>query len=86
MLRVLGEQPQHEGFERFRDLGTQAADREGRFVEVAVEHAEGGGARERHVPAEEFVHQHPERVQIRVRADRAAHRLLGGHVGGRADG
>lgn len=86
MLRVLGEQPQDESFERLGYLRAQLADRERRLVEVAVQHAEGGGARERDVPAEQFVHQHAEGVEVGVRADRAAHRLLGGHVGGAADG
>ena len=86
MLRVLGEQAQHERLQRLGDLGAQPAHRQRRLVQVAVQHAERGGARERHVAAEEFVQQHPERVQVRVRADRAAHRLLGRHVGGAADG
>lgn len=86
MLRVLGEQAQHEGFEGLRDLGADAPHGDRRFVQVPVQHAERGGARERDVAAEEFVEQHPERVQVGVRADRAAHRLLGCHVRGRADG
>lgn len=86
MLRVLGEQVQDERFERLGDLGADTADGHRRLVQVPVQHAEGRGARERHVPAEEFVQDHAERVQVGVRADRTAHRLLGGHVGGRSDG
>ena len=86
VLRVLGEQPQHERFQRLGHLGAQPAHGQRRLVQVAVQHAEGGRARERHVSAEEFVQQHAERVQVGVRADRAAHRLLGRHVGGAADG
>jgi hypothetical protein len=86
VLGVLGEQPQHQRFERLGHLGPHPAHRHGRLVEVAVQHAEGAGARERHVAAEQFVQQHAERVQVGVRADGAAHRLLGRHVGGRADG
>ncbi|GDY63481.1 hypothetical protein SAV14893_028740 [Streptomyces avermitilis] len=77
VLRVLGQQAQDERFEGFRHLGAQPAHRERRLVEVTVQHAERGGAGERYVAAEEFVDEHAERVQIGVRADRAAHRLLG---------
>lgn len=86
MLRVLREQPQDQRFECLGDLGAGAAHGQRRLVQVPVQHAEGGGAGERHVSAEEFVHEHAQCVQVGVRADRAAHRLLGGHVGGRADG
>lgn len=85
MLRVLGEQAQHQALQRLRDLGADPAHGQRRLVQVPVQHAERGGAGERHVAAEQFVQQHPERVQVGVRADRAAHRLLGRHVGGRAD-
>ncbi len=53
---------------------------------MAVQDAERGRSGERDVSAEEFVQQDPEGVQVGVRADRAAHRLLGGHVGRGADG
>ncbi len=86
VLRVLGEQAQDEGLQRLGDLGPDAAHRQRRFVQVAVEDAERRGARERDVAAEQFVQEHAERVQVGVRADGSAHRLLGGHVGGRADG
>lgn len=86
MLRVLGEQAQDQGFECLGDLGTDTAHGQRRLVQVPVQHAERGRAGERHVAAEEFVQDHTERVQVGVRTDRAAHRLLGGHVGGRADG
>lgn len=82
VLRVLGQQAQDETLQRGRHLGAQTAHRERRLVEVAVQHAERCRAGERHVSAEEFVQQHAECVQVGVRADRAAHRLLGGHVGG----
>ncbi|GAA3302829.1 hypothetical protein GCM10020295_49740 [Streptomyces cinereospinus] len=52
---------------------------------MPVQHPERRGARERDLTAEEFVQQYAERVQVRVRADRAAHGLLGRHVRGRAD-
>ncbi len=86
MLRVLGEQPQHQGLEGLGHLGADPAYRHGRLVQVPVQHPERRRSRERHVAAEQLVHQHPERVQVGVRADRAAHRLLGRHVGRRADG
>ncbi|MGY4277830.1 hypothetical protein ACVILE_004010 [Streptomyces sp. M18.1] len=82
MLRVLGEQAQDEGFEGFRDLGADTAHGQRRLVQVPVEDAQGGRSRERHVPAEQFVQQYAECVQVGVRTDRAAHRLLRGHVGG----
>lgn len=86
VLRVLGEQAQDERLQGFRYLGSEAAHGQRRLVQVPVEHPEGRRTGERHVPAEEFVEEYAECVQVRVRADRAAHRLLGGHVGGRADG
>lgn len=86
VLWVLGEQAQHERLQRLGHLGAQTAHGQRRLVQVPVQHAEGRRARERDVSAEEFVQQHPERVQVGVGADRAAHRLLGRHVGGRADG
>ncbi len=86
VLRVLGQQAQHERFEGLRDLGADTAHGQRGFVQVPVQHTECRRARERHVSAEEFVQQYAECVEVGVRADRAAHRLLGGHVGGRADG
>lgn len=86
MLRVLGEQAQDERFQRLGHLGAGPAHGQRRLVQVAVQHAERRRARERHVAAEQFVQEDAECVQVRVRADRAAHRLLGRHVGGRADG
>lgn len=86
MLGVLGEEPQHEALQGLGDLGAPPPDGQWRFVEVAVEHPEGGGTRERDVAAEEFVQEDPEGVEVGVRADRAAHGLFGGHVGGAADG
>ncbi len=86
MLRVLGEQAQHQRLQGLGDLGADPAHGQRRLVQVPVQHAERRRAGERHVAAEQLVQEHAERVQVRVRADRAAHRLLGGHVGGRADG
>lgn len=86
MLRVLGEQAQDQGFERLRDLGADAAHGQRGLVEVPVQYAERRGSRERDVAAEQFVQQYAECVQVGVRADGAAHGLLGRHVGGRADG
>lgn len=86
VLRVLGEQPQHERFQRLGDVGPDAADRQRWFVQMPVQHAEGGGPGERHIAAEQFVQQDAEGVEVGVRADRAAHGLLGGHVGRGADG
>ncbi len=85
VLRVLGEQPQHQGLQRLGHLGAEPAHGQRGLVQVPVQHAERGGAGERHLAAEQFVHQHAERVQVGVRADRAAHRLFRRHVGGRAD-
>ncbi|EHN72817.1 hypothetical protein SMCF_7774 [Streptomyces coelicoflavus ZG0656] len=86
VLRVLGEQAQHQGLERLRDLGTDAAHGQRGLVQVPVQHAERRRAGERDVAAEQFVQQHTERVQVGVRAHGAAHGLLGCHVGGGADG
>lgn len=86
VLRVLGEQAQDQGFERLGDLGAQAAHGDRGLVQVPVQDAQCRRARERDVAAEEFVQQDTECVQVGVRADRAAHGLLGRHVGGRADG
>lgn len=82
MLRVLGEESQDERFERLGDFGADAAHGHRGLVQVPVQHAERCRARERDVAAEEFVQHDAECVQVGVRADRAAHRLLGGHVGG----
>ncbi len=86
VLRVLGEQAQDQRFERLGDLRADAAHGQRGLVQVPVEHAERGGTGERDVAAEQFVQQDAERVQVGVRADGAAHGLLGCHVGGRADG
>lgn len=85
MLRVLGQQAQHEGLQRLGHLGADPAHGQRRLVQMPVQHTERRGTGERHLAAEQFVQQHTERVQVGVRADRAAHRLLGRHVGGRAD-
>src|SRR5690606_20647735 len=86
VLRVLGQQAQHQRFQGLGDLGAEPADGHGRLVQVAVQDAEGGGTGERHVAAEQFVHEDAEGVEVGVGADGAAHGLFGGHVGGRADG
>lgn len=86
MLRVLREQAKDQSFECLGDLGADPAYGLRRLVQVPVQYAERRRAGERHVSAEEFVQDHAECVQVGVGADRAAHRLLGGHVGGRADG
>ncbi|CAM5562379.1 hypothetical protein STENM36S_09314 [Streptomyces tendae] len=86
VLRVLGEQAQDQGLERLRDLRADAAHRQRGLVQVPVQHAERRGTGERDVAAEQFVQQHPEGVEVGVRADGAAHGLLRRHVGGRADG
>src|SRR5690606_36904438 len=85
-LRVVGQQAQHQRSQRLGDVGAEPAGGDGRLVQVAVQDAEGGGTGERHVAAEQFVHEDAEGVEVGVGADGAAHGLFGGHVGGRADG
>ncbi|MQY16850.1 hypothetical protein SRB5_70530 [Streptomyces sp. RB5] len=51
-----------------------------------MQDAQGRGVGERDFSGEEFVEDDAERVEVGVRAHRAAHRLLRGHVRGAADG
>jgi hypothetical protein len=82
---ILGEELQDQRLEGRRQLGAVPARRHRRRVDVLADHAHGVVTHEGRPSGDHLVEERSEGVEIGAGVDVARERLLGGHVGGRAE-
>ncbi len=85
LARILRQQPQDQRLERARDLGVVPRGRHRRGVDVLADHRHHVVAQEGRPARRHLVEKSAQCVEIGTHVNVARQRLLGGHVGGRAD-